>query len=279
MSQLFSPLPADAPLQPCSSVGDLSLTERPPIPSVPSAAQCMPKLAGASHRAPQPSSSPYPGTGLSPSMPAGRRHLAGGATGRFPCTETTRGCGGSPKPRDTRSRRVPSPRVPRGGFGAYHAVVLLQGLALPCRAAEAAGARGGTGDVRPPVLFQLNKRPRKRQNKTQGTWLSFTKLCHSEKCVPWATAAGTDPPAHPQSKAAAVGMDVAGCFCKTPFPKAWDKAAAGCHQQKPLGQADSPVAGRDGHHGPPRAIRVWATSVKYCSLLFLFFLKMAIFRP
>lgn len=55
--------------------------------------------------------------------------------------------------------------MPRGGLGTYHAVVLLQGLALPRRAAEAAGAGGGTGDVRPPVLFQLDKRPRERRNE------------------------------------------------------------------------------------------------------------------
>lgn len=48
-----------------------------------------------------------------------------------------------------------------------------------------------------------------------------------------------------------------------------------------MGQADSPVAGGMGTIGLPSscAARVWATSVKYCSLLFLFFLRMAIFRP
>lgn len=50
----------------------------------------------------------------------------------------------------------------------YPTVTLLHGLTLPCRAAEAAGAGGGTGDVGTAILLQLYEGPVGMGSNTNG---------------------------------------------------------------------------------------------------------------
>lgn len=64
--------------------------------------------------------------------------------------------------------RVPSPLPSVGQGHTYPTVTLLQGLALPCRAAEAAGAGGGAGDVGSAILLQLYEGPRGNRKASPG---------------------------------------------------------------------------------------------------------------
>lgn len=153
-----------------------------------------------SHRAPPPSSS-HPGVGLSP-----RCQWEGAPGGCRTCPPTQRPPGGWDRQQDIAATRSWGSQPEGPAVRTHHAVVFLQRLALPRRAAEAAGAGGGAGDVRPPVFFQLNERPGKGDRTEQA--LSLGKPC-SLGCD-----SGDRPSAHPRSKAAAARTDPAGCLNK-----------------------------------------------------------------